>query len=116
MIYTDDTHRERLEEQVKKLHSHQQNDVYYLSALYNMTSTEELFQKMFLYFDIDGGFLAAEMFAKEDFSSGNLILAKLTGHLFNDNYQVTPLDLISLGEESYKTAMSAIYIRKYGLQ
>lgn len=100
----------------ESLHGHQQNNNYYLSALYIITSSEELFKKMYQYFDKNEGFSAEEMFAKEDFSSSNLTLAKLASHLFNNNYQVTPLDLIGLKEESYQTAMSAIFIRKYGVQ
>lgn len=115
MIYRNDEHMNRFNELIEQLHSYQQDDTYYLSALYIISSTEELYRKMFKYFDIDAGFSAEEMFAKEDFSSTNLILAKLTGHLFNNSYQVTPLDLIGMGEENYQVAMSAIYIRKYGV-
>lgn len=115
MIYKDDEHSSRFLEQLNQLYEHQQKDVYYQSAIYIMTSEEKLFKKVSAYFDIDGGFQAEEMFAREDFSHAELVLAKLTGHLFNNNYQVTPLDLIELDEENYQIAMSAIYIRKYGV-
>ncbi|MEK5149061.1 MULTISPECIES: DUF6075 family protein [unclassified Psychrobacillus] len=115
MIYRDDEHSNRFHNQLYQLNQSQQNDVYYLSTLYIMTSSEKIFKKVSPYFDINDGFHAEEMFAHEEFTQEELILAKLTGHLFNNNYQVTVLDLIELNEDNYQIAMSAIYIRKYGV-
>lgn len=115
MIYRDDEHSNRFHEQFNKLNGHLQEDSYYLSALYIITSTEKLFQKVSPYFHIEEGFQAEEMFANEEFSHVELVLAKLAGHLFKNNYHVTPLDLIELDEKNYQIAMSAMYIRKYGV-
>ena len=88
----------------------------FLPVLYIMTSSKALYKKMHKYIYFNGSFRVEEMFANEQFSGSELLLAKLTSHLFNDTYQVTPLDLIGLDEEDYQIAMSAIYIRKYGVK
>lgn len=68
MIYRDDEHSNPFHEQFNKLNEHQQEDSYYLSAIYLITSTEKLFQKVSPYFHIEKGFQAEEMFANEEFS------------------------------------------------
>lgn len=56
------------------------------------------------------------MLAAEDFSSGLRTLAKLAVNLFNNNEEVSALDLVgNLDDENFTLALSAIKLRKYGI-
>lgn len=114
-LYASEKH-ESLFNQTRQLLSPKiQNNTEYLSALYLITSNDELFAKMNPYFS-NAGFSFEEMFEEVDFSSGYLKLAKLAVNLFNNGIEITPLDLTSsLDQESFQVAINAIYIRKMGV-
>lgn len=108
-------HRQQFEREVHALPGSYQRSSEFLSLIYIMTSSTEMYRKMKPHFRGElGEFDAFSMF-EQDFSSGHYVLAKLASHLYNNGKEISPLNLVeSLDTENMEVAMNAIYIRKTG--
>ena len=113
--FINEEHRQLFEKEVYLLPENYQQSSEFLSLVYIMTSSTEMYRKMKPHFRGElGEFDAFSMF-EQDFSSGHYVLAKLASHLYNNGKEISPLNLIeSLDTENMDVAMNAIYIRKTG--
>lgn len=117
LFFTDSTHKANLMEYLRKLGriNPQTNrlDTYYLSALYILTSDEEMRRKCLQFVNEDGIDFEV-MIARNDFSSGYLVLVELASHLFNERITVTPMEMIDhLDETGFQIALNAILARRF---
>ena len=95
--YTDQIHKDTLLFQLKRLDKIRPTgtiDREYLSALYIITSDDELRCKCLPFVDNEG-IDFNEILEKQDFSGGYNPLIRLASNLFNENYGVTPMELIT---------------------
>ncbi|AQQ55527.1 DUF6075 family protein [Planococcus lenghuensis] len=109
-------HRQSFYQALSKFLPIEQRSSEYQSALFIMTSTDELIEKMLPYFT-KTGFQAQEMFAEEDFSSRYRKMAMLAVNLYNGDYEEPILDIITdLDPSMFQTMLQALIIRKYGVK
>ncbi len=117
IIFTDKQHPSRmiaLLKQTQKINESSQNvDIEYGTAAYLLSAKEDTYNKA-KYFVGHDGIDFRKMMIKNDFSSGDKIMVKLAGNLFNGSYkaEVSPQSLINvLDEENFKVALCAISMR-----
>lgn len=83
-----------------------------MSALYIITSDDELRCKCLPFVDNEG-IDFNEILEKQDFSGGYNPLIRLASNLFNENYGVTPMELITkTDDERFRIALEAIVLRR----
>lgn len=119
MHYKDKEHQERFLNLIRKhdkAFSNGKVDSEYATAYFLLTANYYVWNKVSKYIDDDGiNFMAMS----EDcvFSSGELLLVKLAGNLFNGSFykDISPLDFIStLDTEYFRVIMEAFKTRKMG--
>lgn len=90
-------------------------DLYYLPALYLLTSDEEIRKKSLPFVSDEG--IDFEKIKKNDFSSGYVTLVKLAYHLFNSaNESPEIIELIGrLDKDNFELALQAIRLRRHSL-
>ena len=115
--FTDNQHFNRmvtLLHQAKKINETSKNvDIEYGSAAYLLASNEDIYNKARNYVSIDG-IDFRKMMTKQDFSSGQKVIVKLAGNLFNGSYkaETSPISLIwHTDTDLFEVAMSAIKMR-----
>lgn len=116
-VFLSEEHYERFLQLKDSLAEEFRNRKEYLSVIFLLAGNKELCEKIFPYFDEkEGIFNYNEMFNQEKFSNSYYTLAKLAIHLFNNEKEITPLELISnLDQSKYELAMNAIYVRRQGV-
>lgn len=115
-IFLDAEHYARFDQHLNQLNNYQQKSPEYQSALFILTSTDELYRKTISYFG-SHGFSHLDMFEEQDFSSGYSLMAKAAGNLFGFNdYELSLANLIgATDEEMFPVLIQAMIIRKHGL-
>lgn len=115
-IFLDADHYSRFDQHLKQLNNYQQTSSEYQSALFILTSTEELYSKAIPYFSSEG-FSHLDMFEEQDFSSGYALMAKAAGNLFGFyEYELSLSHLVSAtDDELFPVLVQALIIRKHGL-
>jgi len=97
--FTDNQHFNRmiiLLRQAQKINESSKNiDIEYGTAAYLLAANEDIFNKARNYVSVDG-IDFRKMMIKRDFSSGQKIIVKLAGNLFNGSYkaETSPISLI----------------------
>jgi hypothetical protein len=90
-------------------------DPEYGAALYILTSDLFIWEEVSGYVSRDGIGIA-RILKKVHLSSGESVLIKLAGNLFNGNEHIDPLELLRLDETNFTIAMTALKLRRDGLQ
>ncbi len=86
----------------------------YGAALYVLTSSVSTWEKAQSYITSEGIDFDA-LLMNVDFSHAYSALIQLAGNLFNGTIESNPIDLMGLDENNFHLAISAIYIRRFGL-
>ncbi|WP_394122055.1 hypothetical protein [Planococcus donghaensis] len=116
-IFLDADHYSRFDHHLNQLNKHQQVSPEYQSALFILTSTDELYRKTISYFG-SHGFSHLDMFEEQDFSSGYGLMVKAAGNLFGFyEYELSLAHLVgAIDDELFPVFIQALIIRKHGLQ
>lgn len=115
-IFLDAEHQSRFNQHLSQLSAYQQASPEYQSALFILTSTDELYKKATPYFSSDG-FNHLDMFEKQDFSSGHVLMAKAAANLFGFyEYELSLAHLVgATDDDMFPVLVQALIIRKHGL-
>ncbi|MED4455618.1 hypothetical protein [Metabacillus fastidiosus] len=117
MQFLNKDHQLKFQELRESMPEHYRNHRRYLTAIFLMTSNEDLEQTMSIYFDpIRGQFLTHEMFKEVSFSKELEVIAKLAVHLYGDSKEINVLALLSyLDDEYFQLAINAIEFYRSGV-
>ncbi|MDK2919608.1 MAG: hypothetical protein PWQ37_2341 [Candidatus Petromonas sp.] len=117
IFYKTKKHREILIKtlkNIKRVYPQYKNevDLYYLPAIYLLTSDEEIRKKSLHYISDEG--IDFQKIKSNDFSSGYVILVQLAHHLFDSaNESPEIMELISrLDKDNFELALQAIRLRR----
>jgi hypothetical protein len=116
IFFVSEEHKARLLEsltQIGKIYNGTP-DTEYATALYILTSDPLIWEEVSRYVSRDGIGIA-RMLKKVYLSSGESVLARLAGNLFNGNVHIEPLELLRLDETNFTIAMTALKLRREGL-
>ena len=115
-IFLDTEHQSRFNQHLSQLSDYQQVSSEYQSALFILTSTDELYKKMTPYFSSDG-FNHLDMFEEQDFSSGHVLMAKAAANLFGFyEYELSLAHLVgATDDDMFPVLVQALIIRKHSL-
>jgi hypothetical protein len=86
-------------------------DPEYAAALYILTARSGRWAKAQDYVSSDRIEIQS-LLEDVDFGSGDTILVKLAGNLFNGEQHIDPLEFLRLDEENFQVAMTAIKLRR----
>jgi len=89
-------------------------DTEYAAALYILTSDLFTWNEVSRYVSRDGISIKG-MLKKVHLSSGEAVLVKLAGNLFNGNEHLDPLEFIRLDEANFTIALTSLKLRREGL-
>jgi hypothetical protein len=90
-------------------------DPEYGAALYILTADTGTWNRTEKYVSRSGIDFEA-MLEEVDFSGGYVRLVRLAGHLFNEQQQLLPIELLHLDQENFLLALDAIKLRRYGFR
>ncbi len=90
-------------------------DPEYAAALYLLTAHTGTWQKAQKYVSRHGIDLQT-LLDEVHFSRGYLVLIKLAGNLFNNHQHLDPLEFLRLDEHNFLLALTALIVRRAGLQ
>lgn len=114
------SHQERFLEVILRFgktwpHAGEMLDAEYAAALYILTSDTAAWNKAESYVSPNGIDIAT-LLKEVDCSAAWLVLIELAGSFFNDGQRVNPLDLLLLDSRSFKVALEAIKMMRYGFR
>jgi hypothetical protein len=115
IFFTSPEHKARLRAILEKLHKLGTDDQEYTAALYVLTSSAGLWQRLEGY--VSHGIDFTTMLEEQDFSGGIGVLVRLAGNLFNGTNEDTPsVDIPTrLDDRNFLVALTALQVRRYGL-
>jgi hypothetical protein len=88
-------------------------DTEYAAALYILTSDLFIWNEVSRYVSRDGISIKG-ILKKVHLSSGEAVLVKLAGNLFNGNEHIDPLEFMRLDETNFTIALTSLKLRREG--
>jgi hypothetical protein len=118
IVFKGPEHKQRFVETMQRIGGkiyQGQFDPEYAAAVYILTADLSTWRKAGTYVARNG--IDFESLLEEvDFSGSYQVLIKWAGNLFNEQQHLDPIETLRLDESNFQIALSALLIRRYGLQ